>query len=755
MLTRLRILLICTSLSVSFGQVGIAAEETNKLSVLSGRVIDDQGKPIVNADVRVGRYRSSAVNTDEDGRFQIRDLRKGRITLFVAAALKGPSISEVMVGDAHPHVIQMKHAKSIQFKVVDHQGRGVENAAVQVTRWGPKGISFPIGVVAQTDAHGTAKWGSAPDMVVQYSIQAPGFIDPEPQLVAGGDPHRIVLDPVLRITGTARDANTGRPLEKFTFVPIVHGSSMSFLDRLESQEFQNGRFAVEFNRPGVEQAFQLEAFGYSPVRSRRYRNGEASDTADFRLQRTLRYAGKVTDEQGDPIAGATVYVATQLQHLSLSEFDPLGKVDSSNYAVTTDEQGAFEIHPQNEPYALVVVSNAGFVEQQRHAGQPPDNLQLRPWAKVTGRLVNAGRPVAAWTVRLETIRFSGPELPVITLRCQTATDSNGRFRFERVSPGPVRVVADLHFSIEAPISSSRSFPLLLAPGEHAEIELGGGGTEVLGQIALDPGREGIDYRFSTNYLLSMQPGVMAPPVAATHPFDWKKGWNDLWICSPEGGEYLRTLHQFSVKPEPDGRIRVSGVPPGDYQLAIKIYEATDGCMTGPLGQRIVRFTVPQQQAELNLGTLKVPAHPSVKIGETAPEFEFRSRDGQPTKLSNMRGRFVLLDFWATWCGACVATLGEVEQLRKRFSTDDRLVVIGMNLDENVQAADDFLKRRSLPWEHVMLGSWEDSDLPRRYGISSLPNYVLIGPDGRLVAQDTSLDAIERQLESLVGKRDGK
>jgi hypothetical protein len=77
-----------------------------------------------------------------------------------------------------------------------------------------------------------------------------------------------------------------------------------------------------------------------------------------------------------------------------------------------------------------------------------------------------------------------------------------------------------------------------------------------------------------------------------------------------------------------------------------------------------------------------------------------------------------------------------------------LAVLGVNLDADTLRAEEFLKNKSLPWHHALLGDWSNTEVPRRYGISSIPAYVLIDPDGRIMAQEYSVEKIVARLKGL-------
>jgi thiol-disulfide isomerase/thioredoxin len=168
-------------------------------------------------------------------------------------------------------------------------------------------------------------------------------------------------------------------------------------------------------------------------------------------------------------------------------------------------------------------------------------------------------------------------------------------------------------------------------------------------------------------------------------------------------------------------------------------------MVHPLATRVIPITVKPTDTSLDLGSLSIPSLPLPKAGDVAPDFEFTTLDGSTGRLSGLRGRYVLLDFWATWCGPCVAKLGEVGRLRERFAAEKKLEVVGLNLDADRSRVEAFLQSTKLPWVHVPLGDWSATTIPRQFAISGIPAYVLIDPSGRIAAQENSLEKIEAIL----------
>ena len=206
-----------------------------------------------------------------------------------------------------------------------------------------------------------------------------------------------------------------------------------------------------------------------------------------------------------------------------------------------------------------------------------------------------------------------------------------------------------------------------------------------------------------------------------------------------------------MKPEVDGRFRISGVEPGDYDFAVNLYGTTEGCLFHPIAGGVFHVIVKPGEKQLDLGKVSVPSIALPRVGDMAADFELTTPEGVKSLLAALRGKYVLIDFWATWCGTCVAKLDEVERLHREFHPVNGLVVVGANLDSEPARARDFLKSKPLPWQHALLGDWSSTDIPRRYAISNVPAYVLLGPEGRILANEYSLEAIEAKLKTVADK----
>ncbi len=732
---------------------------------VKGRVTDPDGQPVKNAVVIWGDRPywddgSQEVLSDADGNYRLGPLPSGTMRITVAAVGWMPQMRKIEIGPSRvSEDFKLQPGKKLRLKFVDAVGKPVPNVHVQVSDWRgaeslyshrhPNVVDLQIPMAA--DDNGVFEWSWAPDDAVKYTFYKNGYANVEASIVADDTEKLQTIHPLLEIAGTVSDATNGKPIERFRVVPVIHfRPDFPLLNRSDAKDGENGVFSVAFDRTDIEHGVQIEAPGYVTFRTdRRYVVGETNPQLDVKLQPTTPYIGKVVADDGQPVKDARVFVATNFQHLDLHNLEDRDGDFSNNYGVVTQSDGEFEIVPQRDRYALVVVSLTGYAKAERTASEPPGSLCVQPWARVKGLLKQDGKPMPKCRVYFEPIEFVGGDQPRIDLRLSAETASDGSFAFDRVPPIAGRVRSFLHFSVDSPLKSSRSVPLELLPGSEASLELGGEGAEVVGTFEVDPPRTPFDYHFSLTYLVAKGEGIKTPPSLADKGFDWRKGWTDSWFKSQEGGAYLNTLHNWFVKPDPDGNFRISGVPPGEYELAVNLYGTTEGCLVHPVAQRVMPIEIAADQPLVDLGKVIIPTQDVPKVGDLAKNFEFESPDGKSTDLDAQRGKYVLVDFWATWCGPCITKIPEVEALRKQFDGAQKLIVLGANLDSDPSGTREFLKENPLAWHHAFLGDWSSTDVPKRYGISTVPAYVLVDPEGRIAAIEYSIDKIHEHLSKSI------
>jgi thiol-disulfide isomerase/thioredoxin len=111
----------------------------------------------------------------------------------------------------------------------------------------------------------------------------------------------------------------------------------------------------------------------------------------------------------------------------------------------------------------------------------------------------------------------------------------------------------------------------------------------------------------------------------------------------------------------------------------------------------------------------------------APDFKLNTLDHQEITLSKLRGKVVLLDFWATWCGPCRESMPHLVQLNKTYQ-EKGLEVIGMSMDRgNIDTVRHFTKSMDIPYPMIIASD----DVARQYGVTGLPTTILIDKAGNL------------------------
>ena len=130
----------------------------------------------------------------------------------------------------------------------------------------------------------------------------------------------------------------------------------------------------------------------------------------------------------------------------------------------------------------------------------------------------------------------------------------------------------------------------------------------------------------------------------------------------------------------------------------------------------------------------------------APDFRATTRAGEPVELAQFRGRFVLLDFWASWCGTCRSELPRLCTLEREI---DDLVVLAVNVDAERAALERFAARVALPRRVVLDPAGRIAD---RFAIPALPWQVLVGPDGKIVRQGVRVHDGAAALRAEINRR---
>jgi RNA polymerase sigma factor (sigma-70 family) len=725
--------------------------------IVRGRVTDPDGKPVKDAVVIHGydHYAFATTHkfvTDGDGRYRLPALPLGPTPLTVLARGWAPQMRIVDLKDGLPaQDFRMATGKMVRLRFADAAGKPVPKAAVTLKEWkgsraiysdhDPNHPKVPdTGVPRAADKDGVWEWPAAPDGPVKVWVAARGFAPQEFEVTGGTTDRTVTLKAEHRVTGAVTDAVTGKPVPAFTVIPVdVFRKDFLHAERYNAVAGKDGRLDYMAERTDIPLRLRVEAAGYRTQDGPEFRVGDdAGRKQDFRLEPSPPRTGVVFGPDGKPAAKAEVLLATPTQVVELSRDDP-------NQRTFTDAAGRFEFPDPGAPWAVLARTDTGVAFAEPPADRADAGpLKLRPWASVRGMFADGGKPVAGASVILHGIRLETPGRPQVQDMLQTTTGPDGRFEFPRVPPGPVSVTVSLGPWSDPGFRSGPSVPLDLKPGERAVVTLGSGGTTLTGKVKL-AGKvpADLDCTYSINYLVRREAGIAPPAEVANLGFDIRKGYKDTWHQTREGQAYLSTLRRWFVKLAADGSYRVSGVPAGEYDLAVAVYAKPSGCLVDPVARRVVRVTV--TEADAKRGELAVPeiaaeVVPVPAVGDT-PSLSFTRADGTKGTLADYRDKYTVVHFWASWCGPCKQQLPAVRKLHERFAGRG-VNMLGIALDDDAVAWQSAVKELGLPWPQGRL-------VDGAAGVSSVPVYWLLDPAGKLVARGYEPEEIAKALKERV------
>ncbi len=121
-------------------------------------------------------------------------------------------------------------------------------------------------------------------------------------------------------------------------------------------------------------------------------------------------------------------------------------------------------------------------------------------------------------------------------------------------------------------------------------------------------------------------------------------------------------------------------------------------------------------------------------GMPAPEFVLRDADGKEFALSSLRGRYVVLDFWGSWCGWCIKGFPRMKACYERYK--DKLEIVGIACNDTPEKWREAIGRHGLPWVHVInpRNAAPGDDVTVRYAVEGYPTKIVIDPEGRIAAR---------------------
>lgn len=756
---------------------------------LSGRVTDDAGIPIPNADVAwlplslLPQMSDSDLawrRTGGDGRFNFPHVEPGDLRIVARAPGRAPEmVARSVTAGMNDVDLRLPPAVPFAGRVVDGEGRPIAGAGVYVANW--KGFGA-LGVHLATDSEGRFRWDSAPNDPVRVSVRADDRLSivfqevtPEPNFV-------FTLHKALSISGSLRDAETRKRIDQaevevgivddagqVTWVPTPHlPGDINIAVWASGGEWHAD---LDADLPKTYQ-FRFSSPGYAPYTTRPIRTEEGKLAIDIVLEQRMGPgpSGLVLGPDGQPLPGATIALAGPFEdRLTIKDGRMEARTPQGQEPIpptTSGADGQFTLpasaYPQKPEYSVVAVHDLGYGEVSREAFEADPTVRLRPWGRVEGRALLAGKPMADREIQYRTDRYRPSDIPEVFDYAQVRTDADGRFAFDRVAPGSIRVVPVWPREGDE-FGSDRGVLVVVEPGQTARAEYGAEGRPVIARIVPPEGFEPLaDYLANSRFeVVDARPMIPYPPELAGADRARTGEWITRWWDSEDGRAYRRSwFTRYRIKVRPDGTIRAEDIPAGQYRLTLYF---TPFASRGPdtdlsrIARATVRFVVPEipggrSDEPLDLGEIHPRPRVDLRVGDEAPAFSVPTLDGGQVSLAEDRGKFALVHFWATWNPASIDELRSLQAARDRFHDDDRLVIISLNVDANQDSPRHLLSNRGLDWPQGFLAEATDDPIYQSYGVERLPAVFLIGPDGKIVARDLRGSAIPEAIAGALGPR---
>jgi beta-lactamase regulating signal transducer with metallopeptidase domain/thiol-disulfide isomerase/thioredoxin len=737
---------------------------------IRGMVVDENGKGIGGARMMARSVMAYSpapyvFTNNADGSFELQHWNDVQVLLAVEAPNHATTTAKIVPAHMAPNIrIVLPPAKPLRIRVVGEKNEPIVGAGMSVIYWRTRDQILDWG--ARTDEHGEAVWSNAPVQRVAIWIVASNYPARSANLAADGTEKTIRLSKEsgrrISVHLHAVDADSGQPLKTFgVFRDLQWDHTFKAWGRAgEDGEFREQVNASEF-REGTEPYFtlQIRVEGYAPWTSDGcyFEDGDAE--LDAKLKKSPVPAGVVLQPDGKPAANATVML--NLGQSAIFANAP-GRYYPNHGSPTehTDKDGSFHFMAADKDEYVVISHPSGFLSLTVGELTRAHEVQLKPWATVDGVLRVNGKPLAGQSVDVRSpINWSGVEDLILVYSAKT--DGQGHFSFTNLPPGDYVLYRTPHLIMGATTTESHQLTFDLQAGEHKQLDYGFGGRDVVGHVDTDIA---VNWQNDAQVLVAK----VAPPPPA--PTSWQYADNSdyqkalrSYEHSPEVRAAERKQQQFQLIFDEDGNFRADDVPPGTYELRLRLTKPPEpGKPRIPFQEQELaslkkEVVIPAGSEAFDLGLLNLPVSPDAGLktsGEKAAPVAFSAHrlDGSAFKLSDFKGQFVVVTFWASWSDRCTEQMAELQKIQKELAGNERVKFLDINVDGDAAALRKVIEARGYQGTHGWLDTTDLATLSKTFDVNSLPATYLIDPENRLANGNLPTERVKTTLLKVASAR---